>query len=155
MNMQVHKLRELENSQININNIEIGTYEVANLITEIDSVFEEATKSCYTNFSPIGAPLVEQHVIDKFIDIYKETMPNHYKVMKHLIQIDKKENLTRNLHLTSYYDRMCFFQLLLQVRVSNNQTLVHFGVLHCIHMVSVPLVKKELVYMELKQAIQC
>lgn len=124
---QVRKKEKNKSNLINLDHIEMNDNAVKELIEEIDNTYKEAIEECFNNFTPIGKPLLPKDAVNHHIARYKELLPHHYKIMRRLLQIEKKSKLIRNIHLQEYYDRQCFYQFLAQVRVMNNHNLVHWG----------------------------
>ena len=86
---------------------------------QVDSVFQSQMKKCYMSFNAITEPILSRRQIMTLVSIYKNQLPNHYKIMKGVLGFHLKENTTRNIHLneTSYYDRLLFYQFLQQSRI--------------------------------------
>ena len=124
---QVVKPKTNNSTCIDLTNIEMNHPEVKTFIAEIDKTFEVAIEQCFTNFTPIGKPLLGFEEMNQHIEKYKLLLPYHYQTMKYILCIDKKEKEIRNNHLQHYYDRQCFYQFLCQVRIMNNHQLSHWG----------------------------
>ena len=99
-------------------------------IVEADRVFKVTMKKCYCDFTVIAEPLVSENEIKKLIMIYKTRLPNHYEVMAEFYNFSHRMRKIRNVHLlhTGFYDRKIFFEFLSQIRVANNQKLIHWAI---------------------------
>ena len=104
--------------------------ELNHFIMEVDRVFKAAMEKCYCNFTAIAEPLVSESEIKKLIEMYKCRLPNHYEVMAELYNYSRRMGEMRNIHLlhTGFYDRKIFFEFLSQLRVGNNQNLIHWAI---------------------------
>ena len=75
---------------------------------------------------------MSENEIKKLIMIYKTRLPNHYEVMAEFYNFSHRMRKIRNVHLlhTGFYDRKIFFEFLSQIRVANNQKLIHWEIFH-------------------------
>ena len=59
-------------------------------------------------------PIITHQELNKLVDVYKQTIPNHYDMLRNTLGFDQKEGMIRFQHLrdTGYYDRVIFYQFL-------------------------------------------
>ena len=100
-----------------------------NVMNEVDNVFQSQMKKCYTTFNSITEPILSRRQIITLVSIYKNRLPNHYKLMKGVLGFHLKENTIRNVHLneSSYYDRLLFYQFLQQSRIRSCKHMPFWG----------------------------
>ena len=101
------------------------------LIHTIDNVFKVAIDKSFHTFTSINSPLIDDTQVRSLIELYRDSLPNHYHIMKMMYSYQKKENLIKNMHLKKYdhYDRLLFHQFLSQSRILNSHNLVHFSMI--------------------------
>ena len=56
----------------------------------IDSCFENALKSCYTDFSEITQALISCETIQSLVSLYKQYLPMHYNYLMAMFGFDKQ-----------------------------------------------------------------
>ena len=103
-----------------ISNFNHNTY--IKVHNDIESRFHDAIAECYCNFTEISCPILHRHDILSLIDDYKTKLLPHYEMTKKMFGFDKKENLSQNEHLikSRLYDRIVFYQFLIQSRIRFN-----------------------------------
>ena len=76
----------------------------------IDTEFKKEIQGCYKTLHSFFEPILSVESVLHLIQHYKNQLPNHYKIMKYMLQFDKKENKTENEHLLQqvYYDKRIF-----------------------------------------------
>ena len=116
---------------IDLAEVDMNRPDVQQFLRDIDNSFKAAIDCCFTNFTPIGKPLLDINEMDLFIDRYKRLFPQHYNIMKRLLGIERKKKEGRNIHLDQYYDRNCFYQFLSQSRICSNHVLFTLGTSLC------------------------
>ena len=99
-------------------------------ISIVDATFQQAIEQCYFSFSSFGQALLSRDKISDLTLMYQHQLPTHYKFMKNMYDIPKKEAMIWRQHLkvTGYYDRFLFFQFLSQSRVKNSQNLIRWAI---------------------------
>ena len=111
-------------------NINKESFDYVNEIVE--KKFGEAIFKCYSSFSKISTPLLSRDDINDLVDLYKTNLSYHYRYLMIMFGFDKKIELARNKHLklSGYYDRIVFYQYLLQTRVRCNHLLTNWGIVN-------------------------
>ena len=110
----------------------LSTSTLPKLLSSIDKAFGDAIQDCYFSFQCLGTSIVDDATITKLYKMYKKTCPKQYDSMKKILGFDKKEGLTRNMHLAKagYYDNILFNQFMSQARVVNNHVLVNWAIIN-------------------------
>ena len=116
---------------IQINDIYLNGPTFKEVLTQIDTTFKDVIQKCYTTFCIISQPILSTKTINELIDLYMLKLPQHYNLMKTLLGYDKKEKMTKNLHLTKtgYYNKILFYQFLMQSRVRDPHNCIHWAMI--------------------------
>ena len=106
-------------------NVELSGEGYTKVLKFIDNIFVQAIGKCFSTFCEINEPIVSRDEVLSMIECYCDNLPEHYKMMRKLMQMGGKENLQRNEHLVNknFYKKLIFYQFLSQSRVMNTQTL--------------------------------
>ena len=138
--MVLNKKRREQSIKLNKGSKEIGTQYKPNISdfnansvnSLIEKTFLKCIKECYTDFTEINSLILSTSDISMLVNEYKLKLPEHYLIMKNIFGYDKKEKMERNNHLVrrGYYDRVCFYQYLVQSRVRWNHTFTYWGIIN-------------------------
>ena len=101
------------------------------VMERIDAEFKKAIMDCYENFHSFVEPIVSGESTLQMMEYYKKALPNHYNMMKSMLEFDKKESLTENKHLVEqgYYDKRIFYQFLSLCRTKNCHNCPHWALI--------------------------
>ena len=99
------------------------------VMERINAKFKKAIMDCYENFHSFVEPIVSGESTLQMMEYYKKALPNHYNMMKSMLEFDKKESLTENKHLVEqgYYDKRIFYQFLSLCRTKNCHNCPHWA----------------------------
>ena len=100
------------------------------LLSRIDNKFKSAIKKTFHTFTAYDEPMLTLQDLEDIVEDYKKSLPEHYTAMRRILNFDKKEQETRNMHLTqtNYYKRRLLDIFMSQARIVNSHNLVHYGV---------------------------
>ena len=77
----------------------ISDFNATAINKSIENTFLKSIQECYTDFTAINTPILSRDDIDKLVNAYKESLPEHYLIMKHMFGFNKKERWEKNKHL--------------------------------------------------------
>ena len=100
------------------------------LLSRIDNKFKSAIKKTFHTFTAYDEPMLTLQDLEDIVEDYKKSLPEHYTAMRRILNFDKKEQETRNMHLTqtNYYKKRLLDIFMSQARIVNSHNLVHYGV---------------------------
>ena len=122
-------LSNIQKNSIQLNNIQLCGNIYKEVITEIDNKFLKAIQECYSTFCSLTQPLISSKTVKELIQLYMNKLPHHYNLMKSMLGYDKREKMSKNLHLRNigYYNKLLFYQFLIQSRVRNPHNCIHWA----------------------------